>query len=399
MKKLLFSLFALCIYNFSIAQAPSIVCYQGVATNTSGAELVSTDISIRASFLQGSTSGTSVYTETHDVKTDQFGLFNIDLGSKPTTGKKDLSQLDWAKGPYYLKIEMAVPKGGTFKDIGTTQLLSVPYALHSASADTSLVAKVAVTALSASNDKDTDPKNELQGFKFDKATGKLTLELAGPTTSSEIIVQDADGDPTNELQTLKFDDKTGALSLLDAKNNKTSEVFTRAGLFSAPGASASFPQGIIGTYRFIKESEAYTVPTGKTFYVTANGNPDAQMRIEAGILKATIMSFATSPVFPSGTKITGTSFTGFEVDKDPSIEAVVIDLKNPYSIPPNKVLFIMSGLAEGNNTLYVDGQLTSFYAKSSGTQFASIPGGPNGINISNPIGLPTVLTGYLLEIK
>jgi hypothetical protein len=396
MKKLLFFLFALCIYNFSIAQAPSIVCYQGVATNTSGAELVSTDISIRASFLQGSTSGTAVYTETHDVKTDQFGLFNIDLGSK-STAQNDFSKVNWAKGPYFLKIEMAVPKGGQFKDIGTTQLLSVPYALHSASSDTALVAKV---ALSASNDKDTDPKNELQGLKFDKATGKLTLELAGSGTTNEVLVSDGDGDPKNELQTLKFDAKTGMLGLYDAAGTKSSEVSTREGLFSQPGASASFPQGIIGTYRFVKETESYTVPTGKTFYVTANGSPDAQMKIEYGIFgKLTIMSFATSPVLPSGTKITGTSFTGFEVDKDSRIEAIIINLKDPYPIPANKTLFIMSGLAEGNNTLYVDGQLTSFYAKSSGTQVPTIPGGANGLNISNPIGLPTVLTGYLLDFK
>jgi hypothetical protein len=142
------------------------------------------------------------------------------------------------------------------------------------------------------------------------------------------------------------------------------------------------------------------VPTGKTFYVTANGSPDALMKIEYGSFgKLSIMSFAASPVFPAGTKISGTSFTGFEIDKDPRVEAVIIDLKNPYPIPPNKVLFILSGLAEGNNTLYVDGQLTSFYAKSSGTQFPSLPGGPNGINISNPIGLPTILTGYLLEVQ
>jgi hypothetical protein len=397
MKKLLFFLFALGISNLLFAQAPSIICYQGVATNTSGAELVNTNIGVRASFLKGTSSGPVVYTETHDVTTDQFGLFTLDLGSKPPTTGNDLSKVDWGKGPFFLKIEMAVPKNGVYKDIGTSQLLSVPYALNAGRATS---ANYADSTRVASNDKDTDPTNELQALSYDKATGKLKLVGAKDPSGGEVTIQDADSDPKNELQTLKFDTKTGLLGLYDATGTKSSEINTRDGLFSQPGASASFPQGIIGTYRFIKETESYTVPTGKTFYVTANGSPDAQMKIEYGILgKLTIMSFATSPVLPSGTKVTGTSFTGFEVDKDSRIEAIIINLKDPYPIPANKTLFIMSGLAEGNNTLYVDGQLTSFYAKSSGTQVPSIPGGANGINISNPIGVPTVLTGYLLDFK
>ncbi|MFZ4545274.1 MAG: hypothetical protein ACOYOA_14580 [Saprospiraceae bacterium] len=142
------------------------ISYQAVATNSTGAELVSTDISVRASFLKGSTTGLVVYSEIHDVRTDQFGLFTIDLGSKPTLAS-DLSRVDWSRWPFYLKIELAVPKGSTFKEIGISQLLSVPYAIYSSKSDTAKV------ALSAINDKDGDPTNELQALKYDSLTQRI----------------------------------------------------------------------------------------------------------------------------------------------------------------------------------------------------------------------------------
>lgn len=389
-------LLSLCVFTFTTfvkAQSPSMVCYQAVATNASGAELVSTDISIRASILKGSITGTAVYTETHDVKTDQFGLFTLDLGSKAAAGT-DLSKVDWGKGPYFLKIEMSVPKGGVFREIGTSQLLSVPYALYASKADTATYAKNAI------NDKDSDPTNELQAFEFDKNSGKLKLVAAGtPTGSAEITLQDSDADPTNELQTLKFDATTGLLSIVDPKGNKNAEVNTRIGLFTSPGASPSYPQGILGTYRFIKSGSSYTVPIGKTFYVTANGNAQGDLiEVEVGGIKYNIMSYASCPVFPGGTKIAKSMITGFEVDTDPKITPVVIDMKNPYPIPPNKTLFVKTGIGIGNFTLIVDDELTSFYSVNSGSQIPTIPGGPNGVTIKNAIGSPSILTGYLIDM-
>lgn len=390
MKRILTFLFALCSTYALMAQAPSMVCYQGVATNASGSELVSTDISVRASFLKGSTSGQVIYTETHDAKTDQFGLFTLDLGSKGSGGV-DLSKIDWGKGPYFLKIEMSVPKGGVFKEIGTSQLLSVPYSLYAGRADTALVSKNSL------NDKDPDPENELQALAFDSATGKLRLvDKKDPMGSGEVVVKDGDADSKNEIQTLKFDSNTGILTILDANGTKNGETDMREGLFTQPGASPIFPQGILGNYRFVKASETYTVPVNKTFYVTGNGNSSGYMEIEVLGIKYKFESWANAPVFPGGTKITNTSLTGFEVDAVAKIQPVVIDLKNPYQIPPNKTLFIKTGVEIGNNTLIVDDELTSFYSVNSGSQVITIPGGANGLTIKNPIGVPSVLTGYLL---
>lgn len=395
-KNLLLPLFVLLFTASVKAQSPSMVCYQAVATNASGAELVSTDISIRASILKGSTTGTAVYTETHDVKTDQFGLFTLDLGSKAAAGT-DLSKVDWGKGPYFLKIEMSVPRGGVFREIGTSQLLSVPYALHAGKADTATYAKNAI------NDKDSDPTNELQAFEFDRNSGKLKLVAAGsPTGSAEITLQDADADPTNELQTLKFDPNTGVLGIYDRTGAKNGEVNTREGFFTKPGSSPAFPQGIIGTYRFIKKNESYTVPPNKTFYVTANGNANTSgsipMAVEYLGFKYSIISYAHCPVLPSGARVTNTTFTGFEVDKDANVEPVIIDLKSPYQIPAGKILIIKTGLGESINTLDVDGEITSFYSINSGSQVVTIPGGISGVAIKDATGFFPVLTGYLISM-
>jgi hypothetical protein len=112
-----------------------------------------------------------------------------------------------------------------------------------------------------------------------------------------------------------------------------------------------------------------------------------------------LLTWAHSPVLPGGTKIKNTTLTGFEIDTHPKVEPVIIDLKNPYAIPPNKILFIKTGIGIGNNTLLVDDTiLTSFYSVNNGTQIVTIPGGANGLVIKNAIGVPTVLTGYLLDM-
>jgi hypothetical protein len=81
------------------------------------------------SILQGSVSGSSVYTETHSPTTNSSGLISLEIGGgMNTTG--NFSSIDWSNGPYYLKREVD-PVGGTnYTIIGTSQFLSVPYAMY-----------------------------------------------------------------------------------------------------------------------------------------------------------------------------------------------------------------------------------------------------------------------------
>lgn len=114
------------------AQAPQKISYQAVVRNSSGKLLQNTNVGIRISILQGSTTGAVIYSETHQATTNVNGLVTVEIGGGITSMFFD--NIDWANGPYFLKTETD-PTGGTAYNItGVSQLLSVPYALHAKTA-------------------------------------------------------------------------------------------------------------------------------------------------------------------------------------------------------------------------------------------------------------------------
>ena len=119
------------------AQSPQKLSYQAVIRNSSNALVVSSPIGMTVSVLQGSPTGTEVYKEIYNPnpQTNANGLVTIEIGGGiPLTGT--FSAIDWSAGPYFIKTETD-PTGGTNYTItGTSQLLSVPYALYSKNAET-----------------------------------------------------------------------------------------------------------------------------------------------------------------------------------------------------------------------------------------------------------------------
>lgn len=118
------------------SQAPQSFKYQATARNNSGVLIVNQPVGMQTSIIQGSANGNAVYVETYSPVTDDFGLINIDIGTGNSTN--DFSTINWANGPFFIKIEMDVTGGTNYQDFGTSQLLSVPYALfanNSASSD------------------------------------------------------------------------------------------------------------------------------------------------------------------------------------------------------------------------------------------------------------------------
>ena len=114
-----------------IAQAPEKMSYQAVVRDASDMLLVNATIGMRVSVLQGSSTGTPVYVETHTSQTNDNGLVSIQIGDGSVVSGT-VAGIDWANGPYFISSETD-PSGGTNYSIsGTTELLSVPYALHAA---------------------------------------------------------------------------------------------------------------------------------------------------------------------------------------------------------------------------------------------------------------------------
>ena len=118
----------------SYAQAPQKMSYQAVLRNASNALVSNTPVAIRVSVLQGSASGTAVYVERHTLTTNVNGLATFEIGSG-TLISGTFSGINWASGEYFVKTETD-PAGGTNYTIsGTSQLLSVPYALYAKNVD------------------------------------------------------------------------------------------------------------------------------------------------------------------------------------------------------------------------------------------------------------------------
>jgi uncharacterized protein (TIGR02145 family) len=135
MKKiiLLFTL-SFSLLNFVNAQTPpNAFNYSAVARNAAGQPIVTTTIGIQVSILKTSPTGASQYSENHFVNTDAYGLFNLVIGAGAVQSGS-MATIDWSNDNYYLKVGMDANGGTNFLTMGTTQLLSVPYALYAKSA-------------------------------------------------------------------------------------------------------------------------------------------------------------------------------------------------------------------------------------------------------------------------
>lgn len=128
MKKLLpILIFAIC-YIANYAQAPLGINYQAVVRNANGAPVAAgTNVKFRFSIHNISGSNPAIFTEDDTATANQFGLCSTIIGHQG-----GLSIVDWSNGAKFLKVEVDINNSGTFADMGTSQMQSVPYALFAA---------------------------------------------------------------------------------------------------------------------------------------------------------------------------------------------------------------------------------------------------------------------------
>lgn len=136
MKKILFLFGILSGLFMGLSQAPEKMSYQAVIRNGSGQLLGNQSIAVRVSILQGSPAGAEIYAERLTGNTNANGLVSLEIGTG-TVITGTFASINWPAGSYYLKTETD-PAGGTNYTItGTSQLLSVPYAMYAKSAGNS----------------------------------------------------------------------------------------------------------------------------------------------------------------------------------------------------------------------------------------------------------------------
>jgi len=220
-------LFLVGLFPLSISQnVPMALKYQAVARNNNGEELKSEIIDVRMSVIAGNPDGVVEWQEIHTgVQTSQFGLFSILLGKGDRSGGivASFEEIPWSESSHYLKVEIKFDQ--VFLEMGTSQFLSVPYALYSQ------------TSLTPGLEGPPGPKGD-KGDPGDPATDDQTLSFNGENLSIQggntinlsglkqylslkgdtlsltngnyvtltDVVEDDDADPGNEIQDLMISD-------------------------------------------------------------------------------------------------------------------------------------------------------------------------------------------------
>jgi hypothetical protein len=131
MKKITTILIALFCSLTLWAQSPQKMSYQAVIRNSNDSLITNAPIGMRISILQGSASGTAVYVETHTTTSNANALITVEIGDG-TAVTGTFAAIDWSNGPYFIKTETDPAGGSAYSIIGSSELLSVPYALFSA---------------------------------------------------------------------------------------------------------------------------------------------------------------------------------------------------------------------------------------------------------------------------
>jgi hypothetical protein len=196
MKRILLSLVAIStIAITSFGQAPEGFKYQAVVRDAGNLILNNQAVGMQMTIQQGSIGGMTVYQETFATTTNAFGLVNLEIGSG-TVVSGTFTTIDWSAGPYFIETAVDVTGGTSYVVMGTSQLMSVPYALHAKTAGSSLIDNV--------NDADADPTNEMNTSVVLNGTDLETTDGNGSiVTDLSSLVDDADADATNELQNLE----------------------------------------------------------------------------------------------------------------------------------------------------------------------------------------------------
>jgi len=130
MKKINFFFIFTFAFLTAFGQVPMSFKYQAVIRDAEGHPFDNQNLDVRISIIAGEIGGTAVCQETFDTETNAFGLVTLEIGSQNPT---DFSQIDWTEGPYFVKIEIDLGDG--FTEFGTSQLLAVPFAIHSKTAE------------------------------------------------------------------------------------------------------------------------------------------------------------------------------------------------------------------------------------------------------------------------
>lgn len=159
-----------------VAQSPNLINYQSIMRDGNGNVLAEKNVALKFSILKGSENGTAVYTEQHLKQTNAFGLVNLKIGDGVSSD--DMSAIDWGSDEHYLKVELDPEAGSNYQLMGTSQIVSTPYALHAETVSTLMDGSVTKNKIADEAIDSTKIKNIKRNISFNSAAIYESPELS-----------------------------------------------------------------------------------------------------------------------------------------------------------------------------------------------------------------------------
>jgi uncharacterized protein (TIGR02145 family) len=246
MKKILtLLLLAVTTITVNAQTPPEAFNYSAVARDANSNPIANSTIGIQISIKVGSPTGNTVYQENHFVNTDDFGLFNLIVGGGSILSGT-IADIDWSLDDYYLQVGMDANGGTNFLNMGSTQLLSVPYALYAKSAG----------SVSGST-----------GFSGDYN------DLTNTPTNVSAFTNDA-----GYVTTLNDDDATNELQQLSVSTTGDTLHLQNGGFVIVPGISAANTAAQLATLSTTAASSIADISAVSGGNITNNGGANVTAR-------------------------------------------------------------------------------------------------------------------------
>lgn len=227
---------------YLFAQAPEGIIYQAEARNSQGEILSNKAIKIKISIYEGSVNGSVVWEADHDVITNNYGTFVLVIGTGENLSGYAFEDIKWENQTHFLNVKIKEEKSGVWYDMGTSQFLSVPYALH---------AKTASYLVEPKEKNGKIPGVNSQTWSlFGNSNTDPTKDMLGTTDENDVIFV------SNNTERLRIfsDGNIDIQEVLKVKNNLIAEqnVFlnTEGGVTTNYGAfsvAQNSPTSLSGT--------------------------------------------------------------------------------------------------------------------------------------------------------
>ncbi len=284
----------------AFAQAPNLLNYQGVARNNVGNPLPNQTMKLRLSIHDLLPSGAVVYSEIRQITTNLGGLFSVQIGSAGASSSTGtLGGVNWIVGNKFLQVELDPASNNNYMDIGTVQLVSVPYAFGAGSAAT-VKTNANLTGVVTS-----------VGNATSIANGAITSDMIGTLTKSKVGL-----DLVNNTSDAAKPISTATQGALDKKlaiADSTNGYVTPSQLAAKTFDQTPITNAIAGKLAIADSTTAYVTPTqlaAKTFDTTSlSDRINLKVNITSVNTALALKANIASPTF-TGTVTTGIINTG-----------------------------------------------------------------------------------------